>query len=136
VVKSLASTPAGALSDRIGRRPLIVAGWILYAAVYLGFARASESWHAWGLFLAYGAFFALTEGVEKALVADLAPERARGTAFGWYNLVLGIGALPASLLFGAVWQWAGAPAAFVVGATLSVVASIGLIALVRLPSSR
>jgi MFS family permease len=136
VVKSLASTPAGALSDRVGRRPLIIAGWVLYAAVYLGFARANEGWHAWALFLAYGAFFALTEGVEKALVADLAPAQARGTAFGWYNLVLGIGALPASLVFGAVWQWAGAPAAFAMGAALSVVASVGLFVLVRPPSMR
>jgi MFS family permease len=136
VVKSLASTPAGTLSDRIGRRPLIVAGWMLYAAVYLGFARASEVWHAWALFLSYGAFFALTEGVEKALVADLAPATARGTAFGWYNLVLGIGALPASLLFGAIWEWQSPAAAFAVGAALSVIASVGLLVLVRLPSSR
>jgi MFS family permease len=133
VVKALASTPAGVLSDRIGRRPLIIGGWVLYAAVYAGFARAGEAWHAWALFLTYGAFFALTEGVEKALVADLAPSGARGTAFGWYNLVLGIGALPASLLFGAIWETRGAPVAFTFGAALSVMASLGLLLLVRPP---
>lgn len=119
VVKSAASTPAGALSDRVGRRALIVAGWVTYAAVYLGFARASGHWAAWGLFLAYGVFYGLTEGVEKALVADLVPAAARGRAFGWYNLALGIGALPASLLFGAVWDAWGAPAAFTMGAALA-----------------
>ncbi|GMV11614.1 MAG: MFS transporter [Gemmatimonadota bacterium] len=119
VVKSAASTPAGALSDRAGRRALIVAGWVTYAAVYLGFARASGHWAAWGLFLAYGVFYGLTEGVEKALVADLVPAAARGRAFGWYNLALGIGALPASLLFGAVWDAWGAPAAFTMGAALA-----------------
>lgn len=124
VVKSAASTPAGALSDRVGRRALIVAGWVTYAAVYLGFAHASGHWAAWGLFLAYGVFYALTEGVEKALVADLVPARARGRAFGWYNLALGLGALPASLLFGAVWDAWGAPAAFTMGATLAGVAAV------------
>lgn len=129
VVKSAASTPAGALSDRVGRRALIVAGWVTYAAVYLGFANASGHWAAWGLFLAYGVFYALTEGVEKALVADLVPARARGRAFGWYNLALALGALPASLLFGAVWDAWGAPAAFTMGAALAGV-SAALILLV------
>lgn len=130
VVKSAASTPAGVLSDRIGRRALIVAGWVIYAAVYLGFARGSGHWAAWGLFMAYGVFYGLTEGVEKALVADLVPAEARGRAFGWYNLALGVGALPASLLFGAVWDTWGAPAAFTMGAVLAAVSALFLLAVI------
>ena len=124
VVKAAASTPAGALSDRVGRRGLIVAGWLVYSATYVGFAVAEGAWAAWLLFLAYGVFFGLTEGVEKALVADLVPAVARGRAFGWYNLAIGVGALPASLLFGVVWDARGAPAAFLLGAALSAVAAV------------
>jgi MFS family permease len=127
VVKSAASTPGGALSDRIGRRPTLIMGWILYAAVYLGFARASVPWHAWALFAVYGVFFGLTEGSERALIADLVELERRGTAFGWYNLAIGLGALPASLMFGFVWDHAGAATAFVMGASLALVAAIGLV---------
>jgi MFS family permease len=127
VVKSVASTPGGALSDRIGRRPTLIMGWTLYAAVYFGFARATETWQAWALFLTYGVFFGLTEGSERALVADLVIPERRGTAFGWYNLAIGLGALPASLLFGWVWDHAGAPAAFVLGATLALAAALGML---------
>jgi MFS family permease len=124
VVKSASSTPGGALSDRVGRTPLIVAGWLLFAAVYAGFARAGAAWHAWALFGLYGVMFGLTEGAEKALVADLAPAERRGAAFGWYNLAVGLGALPASLLFGVVWDRFGAPAAFFVGAGLALAATL------------
>lgn len=124
VVKAAASTPAGALSDRIGRRSLIIAGWLVYAATYVGFALADGVWAAWLLFLAYGIFFGLTEGVEKALVADLVPASARGRAFGLYNVAIGLGALPASLLFGAVWDAWGAPAAFLLGAALAALAAL------------
>lgn len=133
VVKSLASTPSGILSDRIGRRPLIVGGWILYAAVYWAFGQVNAAWQIWGLFAIYGVFFGLTEGVEKALVADLASTNERGAAFGWYNLVIGVGALPASALFGAVWEWRGPAAAFNLGAALALVAGVALMRL-RLPS--
>lgn len=126
VVKSAASTPGGILSDRFGRRPLIIGGWLVYAAVYLGFAVASTTWHAWGLFIAYGLYFGMTEGVEKALVADLVPSGVRGAAFGWYNLTIGLAALPASLIFGGLWQSYGAPVAFLTGAALALVAAIGL----------
>jgi MFS family permease len=126
VVKSLSSTPGGALSDRIGRKPLLVAGWILYAAVYFALARADAAWQAWALFAVYGIYFGLTEGVEKALVADLVPEDRRGAAFGWYNLALGIAALPASLIFGTIWDRAGAPAAFGFGAAMALAAAIGI----------
>ena len=126
VVKAASSTPAGALSDRLGRRPLIVAGWTLFALVYLALALATREWQAWALFAVYGLFFGLTEGVEKALVADLVPAGRRGAAFGWYNLAIGLGALPASLLFGIVWDRFGSTAAFLYGATLALVAAAGM----------
>jgi MFS family permease len=126
VVKSASSTPGGALSDRIGRRPTLVMGWALYAIVYLGFARATTAWQAWALFGVYGIYFGLTEGAERALIADLVSVERRGTAYGWYNLAIGLGALPASVLFGLVWDRAGAPAAFSMGAVLALVAAAAL----------
>lgn len=129
LVKSVASTPGGMLSDRFGRRGPIIAGWSLYALVYLGFGVVDRGWHIWALFAVYGLFFALTEGAEKALVADLVPAERRGAAFGWFHLAVGAGALPASLLFGGVWHTWGPPAAFATGAVLAVVAAAGLLAL-------
>lgn len=126
VVKSASNVPGGALSDRIGRRPTLIAGWLLYAVVYFGFARATTAWQAWALFGAYGLFFGLTEGSERALVADMVSLERRGTAFGWYNLAIGLGALPASLMFGFVWDRAGSPAAFLMGASLALAAAIGM----------
>ena len=126
VVKSLSSVPGGALSDRVGRKPLLIAGWLLYAAVYFAFGRASSVWHAWALFGIYGIFFGLTEGTERALVTDIVPSNRRGTAFGWYNLTIGLGALPASVLFGAIWDRSGSRLAFDFGAGLALAASLGI----------
>jgi MFS family permease len=126
VVKALSSTPGGALSDRLGRKPLLVTGWLLYAAVYFCLGRAGAEWHVWALFAVYGIYFGLTEGVEKALVADLVPADRRGAAFGWYNLALGLGALPASLLFGWIWDRQGPAAAFGFGAALALAAAVGI----------
>ena len=126
VVKMGFSVPGGILSDRIGRKKVIVTGWIVYALVYGGFAFASNQLHAWALFMVYGVYFGLTEGVEKALVADFAPAHLRGSSFGLYHLTVGIGALPASLLFGLVWQKFGAVAAFGMGASLAMLASVML----------
>ena len=128
VVKSAASVPGGALSDRFGRKPLILAGWAVYAAVYIGFGRATETWHAWALFLAYGTFFGLTEGTQAALIADLVGQARRGTAYGWYYLAVGIGALPASVLFGLIWDRVSPRAAFDVGAGLAFAAALVLLA--------
>jgi MFS family permease len=128
VVKSAASVPGGALSDRFGRKPLILAGWAVYAVVYLGFGRATETWHAWALFLAYGMFFGLTEGTQAALIADLVGSARRGTAYGWYYLAVGVGALPASLLFGLVWDRVSPRVAFDVGAVLAFAAALVLLA--------
>nr|MBA2688506.1 MFS transporter [Gemmatimonadaceae bacterium] len=127
LVKTSTGVLGGALSDKFGRKPLIVGGWLLYAAVYYGFSRASTSWHAWALFAAYGIFYGMTEGVEKALVADVVPAHRRGAAFGWFNLAIGLGALPASLMFGAIWDRSGAPNAFLFGAALALLAAVGLL---------
>ena len=137
LVKALCSTPGGALSDRIGRRPVIIGGWLLFALVYLLFARARSGWDAWALFGAYGIALGFGEGVEKAFVADLVPTTRRGAAYGWYNFVLGLGALPASLVFGLVWDKAGAAAAFTMGASLAGAGALALLLLVpREPSRR
>ncbi len=124
VVKSSSSVISGGLSDRIGRRPLILGGWGVYAFVYLGFAVATTAWHAWALFLVYGLYFGMSEGAEKAMVADFAPASRRGAAFGWFNAAVGVAALPASMIFGLVWDQWGAETAFVMGAGIAVVATV------------
>ena len=127
VVKAGSSTPGGALSDRVGRRPLLVAGWLLFAAVYFAFGRATAVWQIWVLFAVYGVYFGLTEGTEKALVADLVPASARGTAFGGYNLAISLGALPASVIFGLWWDRVGPRAAFDFGAAMALIAAVAVV---------
>jgi MFS family permease len=129
IVKMAFSVPGGVLSDRIGRKKVIISGWTVYALVYGGFAAANQHWHAWALFALYGIYFGLTEGVEKALVADFAPARLRGSAFGLYHLTVGLGAFPASLLFGMIWQKFGPAAAFGFGAGLAFLAGVLLMSL-------
>jgi len=124
ISKVLSSLVGGHLSDVIGRRSLIVSGWVVYALVYAGFAFVGSPWQAWTLFVIYGVYFGLTEGTEKALVADLVPEEKRGTAFGLYNLAYGITVLPASLWFGFVWTEYSAAAAFLASACVSVIAAV------------
>ncbi|HEX4951374.1 MAG TPA: MFS transporter [Blastocatellia bacterium] len=126
VSKTVSSIIGGGLSDRFGRRKLIVSGWVLYAAIYLGFAIASTSALMWVLFAIYGFYFGLCEGAEKALITDLVPPATRGTAFGFYNLVIGIGALPASLLLGFLWQRFGAETALITSAVISLLATVWL----------
>jgi MFS family permease len=136
-IYTILSSPLGALSDRIGRRKLIIGGWLAYALVYLGFALANTGWQIWTLFGLYGIYYAATEGVAKALVADLVPETQRGTAYGLFNAAIGITALPASLLAGLFWQGAGtwsgfgASSPFFFGAALSLIASVLLWRLVK-----
>ena len=124
VVKSISSVIGGALSDRFGRRTLIALGWLLYAGVYGAFGAFENVAVVIAAFLTYGLYFGLTEGVEKAWVADLAPAEIRGTAFGIYNAVLGFGSLAASLLFGVIWTRVSPPAAFYTGAVLAGVATV------------
>ena len=119
VVKLLATYAGGRLSDRLGRRGMIIAGWLVYAAVYSAFAWVDSAVPAVVVFLLYGVYFGLTEPVEKAWVADLVPAGLRGTAFGYYHGAVGLAALPASLLFGALWKLFGVAAAFGTGAALA-----------------
>lgn len=135
VTKVLSSIFGGDLSDRLGRRRLIVSGWILYAAVYAGFAFVSHPVSAWVLFLIYGIYFGLSEGAEKALVADLVKPHQRGTAYGLYNLAFGITVFPASLLMGAVWEWRGPETAFLLSAILGATAALMLLLFVKTPRS-
>ncbi len=123
ISKVVSSLVGGSLSDKLGRKKLIFSGWILYALVYAGFAFVDSAQQAWALFIIYGVYFGLSEGAEKALVADLVPAGKRGTAFGLYNLAFGITVFPASLLIGALWNWAGATAAFLVSASISLCAA-------------
>ena len=121
----------GALADRVGPVPAIIAGWLVYAATYAGFALADTAWHAWALFAVYGLFYGLTEPTEKALVASLAPSAARARAFGAYHFAIGIAALPASVIFGVVWERIGVGAAFGLGAGLALVAAVALPVVLR-----
>jgi MFS family permease len=131
VSKVLSSLVFGHMSDRVGRRVLIVSGWVVYALVYAGFAFVSSPWQAWMLFIIYGTYFGLTEGNEKALVADMVNDEKRGTAFGFYNLAYGITVLPASILFGLVWTNYGASAAFLASAAVSIIAAVLFLIVVK-----
>ncbi len=130
VVKAAASTAGGTLSDRVGRRKAIVAGWTVYALSYAGFAQARTAAHVFLLFAVYALFHALTEGPERALVADLAGPEARGRAFGLYHAVTGATLLPASLLTGYLWQTFSPGVALGTGAALAAAAAAGLLVLV------
>ena len=141
LVYALVSTPAGSLSDRIGRRRIIVGGWLVYAAIYLGVALARSGWHVWALYALYGLYYGLAYGTTKAMVADVVPEHLRGTAYGTYNAVLGILDLPASLIAGVLWQglgtWPGfGPSApFLFGAALALAAAVLMMTIVRTDSA-
>jgi MFS family permease len=127
VVKASSSVYGGALSDRIGRKAVIVAGWGIYTAVYVGFAIVESAFGLIAWFLVYGTYFGLSEGSEKALVADFAPAARRGTAFGWYNAALGVGAMLASVVFGVLYERYGHAAAFTTGAALAAGAAVLLL---------
>jgi MFS family permease len=120
--------PLGAWSDRVGRRRLMLIGWLAYGLVYLGFAFSQTGWQVWVLFALYGLYYAATEGAGRALVADLVPAEQRGTAFGWFNAAIGLTVLPASLIAGLLWQglgpWSGfgASAPFFFGALMALLA--------------
>lgn len=135
LIYTIISAPAGALSDKVGRKRILMVGWALYVVVYLGFARASDGWHAWGLMALYGVYYGLTEGVARAFVADLVPSHQRGTAYGILHAVIGLVALPASIIAGVLWQGIGAwsgfgpGAPFLFGAGAAFLASVALIRL-------
>ena len=130
LIYSLISTPAGSLSDRVGRRRLIIGGWLVYAAIYFGFALAQSAWQVWLLYVAYGLYYGMAYGSANALVADLVPDALRGTAYGTYNAVIGLLAFPSSLIAGILWEGAGAwggfgpSAPFLFGGSLALLASL------------
>lgn len=136
-VYTLFSGPLGALSDRIGRRRLIIGGWLAYGLVYLGLAFSQTGWQVWALFGLYGVYYAATEGTAKALVADLVPDAQRGTAYGLFNAAIGLTALPASVIAGLLWQGAGAwtgfgaSAPFFFGAAMALLAGVAFWRLVK-----
>jgi MFS family permease len=137
VVYALVSGPAGALSDRVGRRQLIVGGWLVYGLIYLGFVATTQAWQIWALYAGYGVYYGATEGTAKALVADLVRVDQRGTAYGVYNAVVGVMALPASLVAGVLWQGAfgwqgfGAGAPFLFGALMAFLAVVVVVYALR-----
>ena len=122
--KTIFSIPGGMLSDRLGRRGVIILGWLVYSFVYVGFALASEAYHIWLLFFGYGLFFGLAEGTERAWVADLVEESKRGTAYGAYYFFIGIATLPSSVLMGLIWKTLGPVWAFSFGAALALIAAL------------
>jgi MFS family permease len=126
LVSALAAIPAGKLSDRIGRRKAITIGWAIYAVTYMGFALVKAPWMVWGLYMLYGLYYAFTEGSGKAMVAELVPEANRGAAFGLYNASIGVMALPASLIAGALWQRVSSVAPFAFGAIVALIAFFAL----------
>lgn len=135
ISKSLSAAPGGIFSDRYGRRKMIIAGWILYGGVYFGFASAQTSEMVWILFVVYGLFYGLTEGGERALVANLVQPHLRGTAYGLFHFSIGLSTLPASLLMGFLWETLSPKAAFSFGAVLALLAAVLLWLTVREGSS-
>jgi len=131
LVYASVATPTGVLSDKLGRKRVIVLGWLIYAVVYFGFATTSAWWLVWLLFGIYGLYYGLAEGVVRAFVADLVPEEKRGTAYGLYHGVVGLALLPASIIAGWLWYVISPQAPFFFGGTMAVVAMLGLWVLIR-----
>lgn len=127
LVYSLVSTPAGALSDRLPRKALIVGGWLFYALVYLGIGLARASWHMWLIYGAYGVYYGVAYGTSRALIADIVPAELRGTAYGAHATVVGVMAFPASLIAGILWDAFGPAAPFFFGSGLAFLAATGLL---------
>lgn len=127
MVYTLFAFPAGALSDLVGRRALLVAGYVFYSLVYLGFAVISKGQLLWLLFGLYGIYNALTEGVEKALVSEIAPDCQKATLLGLHATLVGIGLLPASVIGGALWKYLGSSATFYFGSIMGLLAAVSLV---------
>lgn len=130
LIVSIVAAPAGWRSDLVGRRRLIIGGWLIYALIYFGFALAQASWQVWVLYAAYGIYYGLAFGTANAMVADLVPANLRGTAYGTYHAVIGLLAFPASLIAGILWQGAGTwqglgpSAPFLFGGALALIAAL------------
>lgn len=133
IVYGLSSYPAGKISDKVGRRALIVLGYLSYGLVYFGFAFFAHSYLILSLFALYGIYMGFTEGIEKALVADLSPVDLRATVIGLHATLVGLGLFPASFLAGVLWRFWGAEAPFIFGGAMGVLASLGMLYVLRLP---
>jgi len=131
LVYALFSMPAGLISDRLGRKRVIIVGWTLYAFSYLGFASASSMWHIWLLFGLYGLYYGMVDGVTRAFVCDLVPVERRGTAYGLYHTAVGLSLLPASVIAGWLWHLIGPAAPFYFGAATAIIAVISLVLLIK-----
>lgn len=127
LVKMFSAYMGGGLSDRWGRKRIVLAGWMLYGLVYLAFAFMDGLIPLVAVFLIYGIYFGLTEPVERAWIVDMAPPDSVASALGYYHGTVGLGALPASVLFGYIWKIFGAPAAFVTGAAFALAAAVLLL---------
>jgi len=130
-VEAVSSLPMGILSDKLGRRRVIILGWFIYVLVYLGFAVSSSLWQIWLLFACYGIYYGIVEGVARAFVADLAPAEKRGTAYGLYHGVVGLSLVAASLIAGVLWDNVSTAAPFYFGAGLAFLAMLGIVTLVK-----
>jgi MFS family permease len=125
VLKMSVALPAGILSDRLGRLPVLIGGWTLRVLTLVSLAWLPvDGWAVWLLFLAYAATLAMTESAERSLVGDIAAPTERGTAFGWYHLTSGLLLLPGAFIFGSIWEWAGSSAAFATAAGVTLLAAI------------
>lgn len=124
---SIFSMPIGMLSDRIGRRPVLISGFFIFAAIYFGFGMAKSVAWIWVLFVIYGLYYAFTEGIQKAYIADIVLEGQRGTAMGTYNALTGLAALPASIIAGFLWQTFGPEVAFTASSIIAILAAILMI---------
>jgi MFS family permease len=131
LVYALAAMPAGVISDRLGRKRVIVVGWTIYALSYLGLGLASAKWQVWLLFALYGLYYGISEGVTRAFVSDVVPVEKRGTAYGWYHAAVGISLLPASVIAGLLWQYVSPAVTFYFGAGMAGVAMLGLLLFIR-----
>jgi MFS family permease len=133
LVYAVLATPAGNLSDKIGRRKVLVAGWTVYGFIYLGLALAQAAWHVVALYILYGIYYGLSYGTANAMIADLVPAETRGTAYGTYNAVVGLMAFPATTLAGILWTQFdkitgnGAPAPFLFGGIMALIAALLMI---------
>ena len=132
LIYALSGIPAGLIADRVGRGRVARAGLVLFALVYAGFGMANQTWHVWALFCLYGVFMAFTEGVWKAYLGELAPPNARGTVYGVFNAILGLAALPASLIAGLAWDRVSHAAPFYFGALTAMVALLVLLVTPRI----
>lgn len=130
ILKSSSNLWCGAAVDRFGPKPFLLIGWFVYALIYLAFAVATTAWHVWVIFFGYALYYGFTEPAEKTLVVVLAGPERKGLAFGWFNFTIGVCTLPASLLFGALYQAYGPLVSFGTGAGLALLASV-LIGLVQ-----